>query len=1055
MSEPSTRSVGYQRPRDTIRIFLSFPKTAVELVDAAEKGIKKKFDSPTYRERASALVVRWDSENQVVWEITEDRNDAIYRTQGHPRDADLLLVMLVSDIGPGTMKEIADRLLANRSVHVFMQDTPPAQGNYRDGKESYKAALYRYDSMHDWLKDPFILNGDIRDELPKKNLIKNRVNGTADCERLVGNLIEYTLNDRYNDSSRTRGGSTEIYAGLRPLTEEHDRYFFGRAQYVESIVGSLTNDQPSHVIVAGSSGVGKSSLLAAGVMPALKRHPCASGSTVRFLDRNKRSHLIALVHALHEWHPDPIQERALLERFRRSPEKIPLNIHHILEGLGEQRLFLFIDQFERCYPNLGDIDTKHFFLALGEIIKSNKVTLIIGHRSDQLQTWTDGDFFATERGSTVFSFFTVPTMARRRDLESVIIGPASAAGIEEPEPELVEALLQDCHPDRNSLPLLALAIHILYKRCRPGRMTLKAYKDLRRIGGIIEKSLSLAEEQLGERISELPILFDLLIAFGSEGFPISQSADKELLRASGVSDQTIEDLEENALLTSTEGGTTFAHEAYFEVWPRLKDWLSRSAPDLKELSELTNESHRWNNKNRSSSYVLMGERLPDAEDLMKRLTSAQLVRLKQRGDFALISDYIQASAGHVAKLSEIRDQLPDSTKSVFDKAMGSIASKNIPIPALEDMILESPDAKESLTSRIRKGLEEPSVIPEFLTHIPKGYRNIKLVQEVATVSSDLVNENVNLLRNLMGSALKVKDGPAQQGDVVTVTGSEIIFDLEPAGTEPKQNLLRLKKFGLGPGGASDLIQQKLLGKQARDVVQFELLYPMDFHSKDVAGKRVLFSFRIDCVEAKSLIDFTDGMVREKLGHENKAALMVAIRKMIDAQLEAASQQRLKRKLLDHLDDANKFVAPKQLVEIESENLWKAQLAELKLRGLSLDVLGKPIAEFKSELRDLADRRVRLGILLCQLTAAADAAGAKLSDADIEGAIDDKINSMHSLVVQDRELFLRDVVVRAGMRGGVIEDRVIDWVLSKCHVVRKEVPAKYLLRELDIGTSEDL
>lgn len=326
------------------------------------------------------------------------------------------------------------------------------------------------------------------------------------------------------------------------------------------------------------------------------------------------------------------------------------------------------------------------------------------------------------------------------------------------------------------------------------------------------------------------------------------------------------------------------------------------------------------------------------------------------------------------------------------------------------------------------------VYPEFE---PKGYTGLKLTKETAEPGDELVQAALGRLQGQMQSFAE-KDGKAEKGDKVTVSGQGYADDKAFEGG-------KLEDFGIiiGSGQLIPGFEDGLVGTKTGDEVDLSVTFPAEYHAKDLAGKPAVFKLKITKIEGPKDEPLSDESVKQ-MGFEGLNALKEILKRGAVRDLATASQQRLRRQLLDALEEANKgFELPKGLVDAEHQALWRAQLQELQNRRLPIEALGNSVDEAIASLRPLAERRVRLG-----LTMAAIARVNKLevTAEDLEKAVEGQIMSAGPQAAQARQYFAvpgnRDQLV-----GPILEDKVAEWIIAKSDVTEKQVNAQELLAEL--------
>lgn len=329
----------------------------------------------------------------------------------------------------------------------------------------------------------------------------------------------------------------------------------------------------------------------------------------------------------------------------------------------------------------------------------------------------------------------------------------------------------------------------------------------------------------------------------------------------------------------------------------------------------------------------------------------------------------------------------------------------------------------------------------YPTVTPKGFEGLKLVKETAEPGDELVQTALSRLEEQFKS-FEPKTGKAEKGDQLTVTGQGYVVKGDKEEAFSGGNL---KDFDivLGSGSLIPGFEDALIGTKAGDEVDVKVTFPENYHAKELAGQPSVFKLKVSAVSAPKAEPLTDESVKQ-LGLESLDKLKDILKQGATRDLVQATEQRLKRQLLDALEQANTdFDLPKGLVDDEHKALWRAQLNELQRRNLPLEALGSSVEEAINSLKPLAERRVRLGLVLAAI---AKANSIEITAEELNAAIKEQIAAAGPQAEQARRYFAQPEN-RAGIAGPLLEDKVTTWLLSKADVTEKTVDAKELLSEL--------
>ncbi|MEC8467268.1 MAG: trigger factor, partial [Pseudomonadota bacterium] len=246
---------------------------------------------------------------------------------------------------------------------------------------------------------------------------------------------------------------------------------------------------------------------------------------------------------------------------------------------------------------------------------------------------------------------------------------------------------------------------------------------------------------------------------------------------------------------------------------------------------------------------------------------------------------------------------------------------------------------------------------------------------------------------------------------------------------------------LGSGSLIPGFEENLEGVKAGDKKDVEVEFPKDYHSKELAGKPAVFKCEVLRIEEAEEPKFDDKFAT-LFGEKTMGDLRQKVREQLETDLNNASEQRLKRALFDVIEKDNQFDLPASVVDAEFKAVWDAQMNDLKQRGMGIEALGKSEEDAKAEFRTLAERRVRLGLVLAEL---GKEHKIQVEKADIEAEIQsiaDRNPGMEDQVKQ----FYADPQRQNEIVGPLFEKKVTDWVLSKAKVTENKVDTKELMKE---------
>jgi serine/threonine protein kinase len=426
------------------------------------------------------------------------------------------------------------------------------------------------------------------------------------------------------------------YAGLKSFQESDAHRFFGRARDVAAAVARL-RDVPLLGIV-GPSGVGKSSFVRAGVVPALK----ASGeSWSTLVVRPGRSPMAALAYALTPMlststsagpatgaitaSSDLSQQQEIVQRLHAEPGYLGAALRTRARNRN-QHILLFVDQFEELYTQVADVRERLAFTACLAGMSDDPATplrLVLSLRSDFLDHVAEAPQLMAELTHGLF-FLTPPD---RDGLRDALSQPAQMAGYQFEAPSMIESMLDHLEHTPGALPLLQFAASQLWEmRDRDRRLLTAASYD--RIGGIAGALASHADTVLAECTPREQTLvrgvFLRLVTSERTRAVVSISELYELSADPGEVHRVLERLVRARLLvgqtvTTDRGGTSaggtveIVHESLIHSWPLLRRWLDETQEDAAFLEQLRNIAKQWQIKGYAQGLLWRGEAMEEAK----------------------------------------------------------------------------------------------------------------------------------------------------------------------------------------------------------------------------------------------------------------------------------------------------------------------------------------------------------------------------------------------------------------------------------------------------------
>ncbi|MDX1665079.1 MAG: protein kinase [Candidatus Promineifilaceae bacterium] len=418
------------------------------------------------------------------------------------------------------------------------------------------------------------------------------------------------------------------FKGLRPFSEADAADFWGRATLVQELLGEMgaEHDLARFLAVVGASGSGKSSVVRAGLLPALRRGGLPGSEKWFITDMVPGADPFGeLEDALLRVAPHATGD--LAQRLREGPPGLLEAACQMLPTDGETELLLVVDQFEELFTLVEDEVTRALFLdalVTAALAPQSRVRIVITLRAD----FTDRPLQYVDFGELLQrrAVFVLPLTAE--ELEAAITRPALRLGVGV-EPELVATVVHDVGNQPGALPLLQYALTELFGRREDGRLTLEGYLASGGVSGALGRRADRIYEDLpaaGKAASRQ--LFLRLVRLGEAGEETRRRVLRRELEAiqlpagddaspdgHATLDDVIKQFGRFRLLTfdrdpaTREPTVEVAHEALLSEWSRLRGWLADSREQVRLQQRLTAATADWLRARQEPGYLIQGAAL--------------------------------------------------------------------------------------------------------------------------------------------------------------------------------------------------------------------------------------------------------------------------------------------------------------------------------------------------------------------------------------------------------------------------------------------------------------
>jgi WD40 repeat protein len=509
-------------------------------------------------------------------------------------------------LGDWAREEVAvalERAVKDRGFRVFLVLLPGLEEPFN------AASLPAFLSTRTWV--------DLRQGIESQRGIQALINA------IMGVPLEPVIQTATN-------ATTPPYRGLQAFDERHAEYFFGRDADIQRLIEQLKESR--FLAVLGPSGVGKSSVVRAGLVPALRggRLPGSAGWHIRIIRPGARP-LTELAVQLAEL--DSARPRAaLLDELAADARSLDLAAASLLaRAEPDARLVWVVDQFEEVFTLChNEVERRQFLDSLlhAATIPGGRTLVILTMRADfypRCATYPELAALVANRQYLVSAM-------DQDELRQAIEEPARLVGLEL-EHGLVETILDDIARQPGALPLLEHALFELWERRRGSLLTLEGYRESGGVQGAIAKRAETIYAGLDADRQDAVRRVLLRLTEPGEGTEDTRrrAPVDELVSIDGTGrdvDDVLDALIAARLLTvgasepTGEREVDVAHEALIRAWPRLRAWIDEDRAGLREHRRITEAAREWQRLNRDEGLLFRGARLAAAVERRARNEAA-------------------------------------------------------------------------------------------------------------------------------------------------------------------------------------------------------------------------------------------------------------------------------------------------------------------------------------------------------------------------------------------------------------------------------------------------
>ena len=380
-------------------------------------------------------------------------------------------------------------------------------------------------------------------------------------------------------------------------------------------------------------------------------------------------------------------------------------------------------------------------------------------------------------------------------------------------------------------------------------------------------------------------------------------------------------------------------------------------------------------------------------------------------------------------MGEIVNETIDSATqaAVAERKLRPAQPPKVELTAKEDDLLAG---KTDLTFNVTV-----DVMPEFT---PVDPATLSLTRLVADVPEDDIEKALGRMADQQRTVTTKGEGAAAEtGDQIKIDFEGKIDGVPFDGGKADDFMLVLGSGMFIPG-----FEDQLVGVKAGDAREVNVTFPENYNSPELAGKAAVFTVAVKDVLGADKVEIDDAFAA-KMGIESLDKLKGLIRDQMGADFTRAGRTHIKRHLLDALDKAHDFELPQGMVDAEFDAIWKAVLGELQRENKSFEDEGKTEDELKAEYKKIAERRVRLGLVLAEI---GRLNSLDLTQDELGRAVAAEARRYPGQEQQVYEFYQKNPQALAQIRAPLYEDKVVDFIVAMAKVEDKKVTREELFAD---------
>ena len=418
--------------------------------------------------------------------------------------------------------------------------------------------------------------------------------------------------------------------------------------------------------------------------------------------------------------------------------------------------------------------------------------------------------------------------------------------------------------------------------------------------------------------------------------------------------------------------------------------------------------------------------IPAAE--MKKRADAELQRYGSRAKIAGFRpgkapvEVLKKHYGESVNNNILNEVIKESVTKTLDE--------NKIRPSLEPNVKDFGKFEEGKDFTYNFSVEAFPEVPEF------DFSKIKIQKPVVEITKEEINEAIKRIADGHKHYNPIKEvRKTKKGDVVNFDFEGFKDGVAFPGGSAKGTQLELGSGQFIPG-----FEDNMVGMDKGEEKTFDITFPADYHAPDLKGQKTQFKVKInDILEVETHDKFDDEFAKH-LGLESLAQLEEEIKKQLTADFEGASYTKTKKALFDKLDGEHTYAVPAGMIDLD----YKSVLFQMKQETPERD-----LKEMESEAYKLAERRVRLGITLSEISRKNNI---QVTNDEVRQSIFQKAMAFPGSEQKVIEFYQKNQNALEQVRGEILEDKAVKFILSKASIEEQKVTKEELFKEDEAETA---